>query len=78
MDVEWKRYDRDDKAGTAPPRGQLVWVMELFYGGGTPEIGEWDGYWRMSDGSDDCEVTHWAPMELPAAPAGWPPLEDGD
>ncbi|MEW1845935.1 hypothetical protein AB0392_48975 [Nonomuraea angiospora] len=67
---EWRRFDYDNKAATAPPRDTLVWIMEIYYEGGVT-IGWYDGHtMRTWDGSDDCKVTHWMPMDKP----DWPDL----
>jgi hypothetical protein len=66
--MEWRAYDRDDKPGTAPPIEQLVWVMEVFYTDGVT-LGYFDGFtFRMWHGTDDCQVTHWAPIVTPGFP----------
>jgi hypothetical protein len=65
---EWKPFDYDDKAATAPTVGALVWIVETFYARGVT-LGYFDGFtmrtWR---GSDDCSITHWAAIEKPAPP----------
>lgn len=68
---EWKEYNREDKAKTAPREDELVWVYEEFYENGVT-IGLFDGFTFlvMPSGSDDCSVTHWMPMTKPEAPSG--------
>ena len=67
MSVEWQPFDYDDKQATAPKPDQLVWIHELYYHGVT--MGVFDGFtFRTWWGSDDCNVTHWAPIKWPTAP----------
>jgi hypothetical protein len=76
--VEWRRFDYDDKTTTAPPGHALVWIVEEFYWQGVG-IGYFDGNkMRMWNGSDDCYVSWWAPMERPEPPAEWKPFADRD
>lgn len=68
MTTDWKPFDYDNKAATAPESDKLVWIHEEWYHGVT--LGFFDGftfntYW----GSDDCHITHWATLIYPAAPA---------
>ena len=68
--MNWQAFDYDDKT-TAPPGsvGPLVWIHEEYYEGVT--VGYFDGFtFRTWNGSDDCHVTHWAPIEYPEAPEG--------
>lgn len=66
--VEWREFDYDDKASTAPEADELVWVMETSYEQGVT-LGLFDGFtFRTWTGTDDCEVTHWAPIAYPAKP----------
>lgn len=68
MRVEWKPFDYDNKAATAPAIHELVWIVEEYYFDGVA-IGYFDGYtFRVWSGTDDCSVTHWAPMLYPEAP----------
>jgi hypothetical protein len=67
--VEWKPFDYGNKAETAPPTEVLVWVNEVYYVEGV-SLGYFDGFtMRLWSGSDDCSVSHWAPMERPEPPA---------
>jgi hypothetical protein len=68
---DWHRFDYDDKAATAPPAQEPVWVMEEFYHGDKPTVGVFDGFTFhvLPSGSDDCSVTHWAPMAHPDPPS---------
>jgi len=78
MLVEWKVYDRADKKATAPEPDVLVWIIERFYGDGTPDLGFFDGStFRTWAGSDDCSVRLWAPIEYPEPPEGLD-VEGGD
>jgi hypothetical protein len=64
--VDWMPYDHDDKGGTAPDVETLVWINERFYHGVT--LGYFDGFtFRIWSGSDDCLVSHWAPLVRPGA-----------
>lgn len=68
MKVDWHAFDYADKANTAPPAGELVWIREDFYEDGVT-LGQFDGwtfttYW----GSDDCSVSWWAPIVRPDDP----------
>jgi hypothetical protein len=62
----------NDASLTKPPPGEEVWVYCNFVMVGPPN---WnvatayysDGIWREGDG-DECEVTHWMPMNKPQAP----------
>jgi hypothetical protein len=66
--ADWRPFDYADKDSTAPKLGQPVWVHESFYEGGVT-IGYFDGFtMRLWHGSDDCSVTHWAPMNYPHEP----------
>lgn len=71
-EVEWRPFDYDDKANTAPPVDEMVWVVEEFYTEGVT-IGLFDGYtFRvLPGGGDDCSVAWWAPMVYPEPPAEW-------
>lgn len=73
--VEWHPYDIDDKAATAPPDDQLVWIREWFYTEGTT-VGFFDGSMRLWTGSDDVDVSHWALIPMPAGPT--PDFEESD
>ncbi len=55
-------------SATAPEAGVLVWIVEQFYEEGVT-LGYFDGYtFRTWNGSDDCSVSHWAPINYPALP----------
>ena len=65
----WTKYDREDKANTAPPEGELVWIVE----GYEPHVtlGLFDGFtMRMWYGTDDCHVGAWASITPPSLPEG--------
>lgn len=67
-DVQWRRFDYADKKRTAPPVGDLVWIVEEFYTEGVT-LGYFDGFTMFTwAGSDDCSVSWWAPIEYPASP----------
>lgn len=67
--IDWRPYDRTAKTTTAPPADALVWIYERFYEEGVT-VGYFDGFtFRTWTGSDDCSVSHWAPIEFPAVPA---------
>lgn len=67
----WRPFSYQDKAATAPGVNELVWVREENYRVVT--FGYYDGFtFRLWHGTDDCSITHWAPVEYPAAPAGVP------
>jgi hypothetical protein len=68
---EWRRYDRDAKADTTPPGYELVWILDWGYNEGV-NVGYFDGFtFREWGGSDDVNVSHWAPL------GGWPePVPD--
>lgn len=67
-DVQWKPFDYENKKATAPPAGELVWIVEEYYFEGVT-VGYFDGYtMRTWTGSDDCSVTYWAPIEFPVPP----------
>lgn len=76
----WRRFDYDRKAETKPPNDGMVWIIEEFYGDGTPGLGYFDGFtFRLAGGSDDCSVLWWMPIVVPAAPANALGTdEDGD
>lgn len=68
--VEWRAFDYEDEDTTAPPkelRGELVWIHEEYYDGVTFGFYEYDK-WHTWTGSDDCSVSHWAPIEYPIPP----------
>lgn len=66
--VQWRRYDYSDKRNTAPGSDDLVWIREDYYEDGVT-VGFFDGFtFRTWAGSDDCSVSHWAPIELPEDP----------
>lgn len=69
--AEWRRFDYADKPGTAPAAGEMVWIAEEFYTPGGVTVGVFDGFtFRvLPSGSDDCSVTHWAPLGRPDPPA---------
>jgi hypothetical protein len=77
--VEWHQYNREDKPNTTPANvDELVWIFETFYTGGV-DVGYFDGFtFRMWSGSDDCNVTHWAPMETPEPPPDAPDIAGDD
>lgn len=66
--VDWRPYGRERKTETTPDAHyDLVWINEAFYHGVT--MGYFDGFtWCTFAGSDDCHVTHWAPIEYPEPP----------
>jgi len=70
MTVAWHPFDYDHKAETKPPKGEdagLFWIMEQQEQGVT--LGYWDGItWCHWTGSDDVDVSHWAPIEIPEPP----------
>jgi hypothetical protein len=69
MKVEWREYDSENSPNTRPSLNTSVWVIEWFYYGVT--IGYHNGRtFLTADGSDDCEITHWAPIEYPDPPEG--------
>lgn len=64
----WHHYDYTDKANTAPPHDNLVWIREDFYSDGVT-VGFFDGYtFRTWTGSDDCSVSWWMDIDYPADP----------
>lgn len=66
--TEWRRFDYNDKASTAPVAERLVWIVEQFYEEGVT-LGYFDGYtFRTWRGSDDCSVSWWAEIEYPPVP----------
>lgn len=66
--VDWKPFDYRNKSGTAPKSDELVWIVEEFYELGVT-FGYFDGYtFRTWEGSDDCSVSFWAPIEYPERP----------
>lgn len=70
--VEWRRFDYENKAETAPKGSDLVWIVEDYYSSGV-DIGYFDGFtFRTSAGSDDCSVSWWAPITYPEPPEEWP------
>lgn len=67
--MNWNKFNYDDKETTAPPKYEFVWIIETFYSS-KATIGYFDGFtMRTVEGSDDCHVTHWAPIEYPAGPS---------
>lgn len=65
--MKWTEFDYYDTEATAPPAEELVWVVDTGSSGVT--AGYFDGFtFRLWSGTDDCEVTHWAEIEYPAAP----------
>lgn len=67
MKAQWHEFYYDSKTDT-PEEQEAVWITEEFYEGGVT-IGYFDGFtFRTWVGSDDCSVTHWAPIEYPEAP----------
>jgi len=69
--TDWREYDHERKADTAPEADELVWVWEAGYQGEPgASFGYFDGHcFRMWWGTDDCHVTHWAEIEYPAGPS---------
>jgi hypothetical protein len=67
--AEWTPFDYDARdANPLPTPGELVWIVEEFYGERVV-AGYFDGFtWRVWHGSDDCSVTHWMPMTKPEEP----------
>jgi hypothetical protein len=66
--VDWHEFDYNRKADT-PTDYDLVWIVENYYAGGVT-VGYFDGFtFRTWSGSDDCSVSHWAPIVYPAGPA---------
>jgi hypothetical protein len=45
-----------------------VWINEEYYHGVTFGYYDGGGWWCTYWGSDDCHVSHWAPIEKPDAP----------
>lgn len=73
---DWRPFDYDNKAKTAPKDGELVWVVEENYVGGI-SFGFFDGFTFCTWwGSDDCHVTHWAPIVTPEPPVTEPEEEN--
>ena len=69
----WRRFDPDDPDDmrTTPPVNDLVWINEIYYK--SDRIGYFDGVtFRTWFDSDDCRVTHWAPIRYPRLPKGQP------
>jgi hypothetical protein len=65
---DWREFDYDRRAETAPPPNQLVYVHDVYNHG--VSMGLFDGdTFRMWWGSDDCSISHWAPIEWPDPPA---------
>lgn len=65
--VEWRQFDYFSKPATAPDENELVWVREENDRAVT--LGYFDGFtFRIWTGTDDCSITHWAPLEYPDAP----------
>lgn len=70
--ADWREYNRYDKKNTTPSAtGVLVWVWEAgFQGDPGVSLGYFDGLsFRMWWGTDDCDITHWAPIDFPAGPS---------
>ena len=67
--TEWREFDYDRRYEMAPPPGEMVWIVETFYADGVT-IGVYDGttFRVLPSGSDDCSVSHWAPMSFPPTP----------
>ena len=66
--VDWRPFDYDHKAATRPPDERHVWIFETYASHVT--TGYFDGFtFRVWYGSDDCFVSHWAPIEYPAPPS---------
>jgi len=75
--MEWHKYDRDllRSLRDVPSGVGLVWIYDEYYAGVT--CGDFDGaVWRMWEGSDDCLVNWWAPMEVPNPPSDLEGEED--
>jgi hypothetical protein len=73
--TEWHEFDYDRKEETKPPNDDPVWIVETLYEDGVT-LGYFDGVTFCTwTGSDDCHVTHWAPITRPQAPEG--ALADG-
>jgi hypothetical protein len=68
----WRRYDQHDRAKTAPPKGELVWVYEEYEEGVT--IGFFNGDTMcLWNGRDDYSITHWMHLPAPEPPdEQWP------
>jgi hypothetical protein len=65
--MEWTAYDRERKQETTPEGYELVWIFNP--GEDEVTLGYFDGIvWCLWGGSDDCWITHWAPIEYPGAP----------
>jgi hypothetical protein len=68
--VQWHEFSYDDKVNTAPAAtvSGLVWIRERW--DDVVTLGYFDGFtFRDWKGSDDISVSHWAPVEYPAAPS---------
>jgi hypothetical protein len=71
MNVKWRPFDYDNRRETGPESDKLVWINEVYYHGVT--VGVFDGFtFRTWWGSDDCAVSHWAPIVWPEPPGGTP------
>jgi hypothetical protein len=67
----WHKFDYEDKAKTAPPITDPVWVVEEFYTEGVT-LGWFDGYtFQTFDDGDDCKVSYWAYINYPEPPKEW-------
>lgn len=69
--IEWRPFDYDNRKKTAPPKelhDELVWIHEEHYHGVTLGYYDHGGWWCTWTGSDDCSVSHWAPLEKPDPP----------
>lgn len=65
-EIEWHEYDRTRKDETTPEADEAVWIVEADY---AATIGYFDGFtFRLWTGTDDCHVSHWAPITYPTAP----------
>lgn len=64
----WKPFNYYDKRNTAPPEDTLVFIREDYYNDGVT-LGFFDGFtMRTWTGSDDCHVSWWKEIEMPADP----------
>ncbi len=57
-----------DSTAPRPAPHIPVWVLDDYYHEYVT-IGYWDGFtWRLWYGTDDCNVSHWAKIEIPDVP----------
>lgn len=58
---------RNHSHSVRPKVGEPIWVFDEYYSGVTVGMFDGRGFCTLAT-SDDCLVTHWAPMEYPSAP----------